>query len=156
MPKICCFTGHRDIKIEKYNAVTLRLEWQLRRLIENEDVTVFRAGGARGFDTLAAISVLKLKSEYPHIKLHLLLPCKNQEKLFELSEKRLYRYVLANADEVKFVNERYAIGVMKARNRALVDGSDICVAYLSKSSGGTYQTVGMARRAGLSVINVCN
>ena len=77
-------------------------------------------------------------------------------ELFELSEKGLYRYVLANADEVKFINERYTSGVMKARNRALVDGSDICVAYLSKSSGGTYQTVGMARRAGLSIINVYN
>ena len=154
MPRICCFTGHRDIKWDNYNAVTVRLEGQLRHLIENEGVTIFRAGGARGFDTLAAILVLKLKREYPHIKLHLLLPCKNQEKLFEISEKRLYRYVLANADEVKFINEMYSSGVMKARNRALVDGADVCVAYLSKSTGGTYQTVGMAKRAGVSVINV--
>ena len=40
----------------------------------------FYTGGALGFDTVAAIVILKLKNRYPDIKLILALPCSSQTK----------------------------------------------------------------------------
>ena len=154
MSNICCFTGHRDINIYDYERVVALVETAIARLIEDEAVTEFRAGGARGFDCIAASCVLHLKSKYPQIKLHLVLPCKNQDKYFARHEKMIYKYVLENADSVEYIQEKYSNGVMMARNRALVDGSDICLAYLTRLTGGTYQTVAMARKSGLKVLNV--
>lgn len=154
MSRICCFTGHRDIRTSEYLKAITALENELARLVDEEGVTDFRAGGARGFDTMAALSVLKLKMTHPEIKLHLILPCKDQDKYFATAEKSIYKYILESADSVSYVRERYSNGVMAMRNRALVDGADVCLAFLSRLSGGTYQTVVMARRSGVQVINV--
>lgn len=154
MSKICCFTGHRYMSAIPLEEIKKRLESLLVKLIENEDFTDFRAGGARGFDSVAALTVLKLKNRYPHIKLHLILPCKGQEKYFSPFEKQVYALALAHADSVAYVQERYSDGVMFARNRALVDGSDLCVAYLEKLEGGTYQTVNYARKKRVRTINL--
>lgn len=75
--KTCCFTGHRKIPPENFDEISRRLENMIIQLIENGYVC-FCAGGALGFDMLAAQTVIKLKMMYPYIKLILILPCKNQ------------------------------------------------------------------------------
>ena len=152
--KICCFTGHRNIYALPPHELEKRLEKKLIDLIENEGFTDFRAGGARGFDTMAAMAVLKLRNRYPHIKFHLILPCKNQDVYFLPFEKQLYRFALSEADSVTYIQERYSREVMFARNRALVDGSDLCIAYLEKLEGGTYYTVNYARKQKVKAINL--
>ena len=154
MSKICCFTGHRKINALSLQELSDRLEEKLIDLIENEDFTEFRAGGARGFDSLAAVTVLGLKKRYPHIKLHLILPCKDQERYFTPIEKKLYTYTLNNADTVVYIQECYTKEAMFARNRALVDGADFCIAYLERLEGGTYQTVAYARKNKVKIINL--
>ena len=131
-----------------------RLEALLRELIEKEGFTDFRAGGAVGFDSVAALTVLKLKEDYPNVKLHLILPCKNQERFFSAFERNLYKYTIEKADSVSYIQEKYSDGVMHIRNRALVTGSDLCIAYLAIAKGGTFQTVNIARRQKVRVINV--
>ncbi len=71
--KTCCFTGHREIK-ESIQKVVEVLEIELDKLIEN-GYCYFGAGGALGFDTIAAQTVLHLREQYPHVKLILVLPC---------------------------------------------------------------------------------
>lgn len=154
MSKICCFTGHRKISSISPKAISTKLEKALTELIETENFCDFRAGGATGFDSIAALTVLKLKKQYPNIKLHLILPCKGQDKFFTPFEKKLYRYTIANADSVTYIQERYTKESMFARNRALVDGSDLCIACLEKLTGGTYQTVNYARKQGVKTINL--
>lgn len=153
MSKICCFTGHRNLG----DLLTPGLYNKTKKLIldlVDDGYTDFRAGGAIGFDTLAAICVLDVKTQRPEVKLHLILPCKDQDKKFSKLDKKFYHYAVANADTVSYIQERYAAGVMQARNRALVDGADLCVACLARLSGGTYQTVKMARQRGIEIINV--
>jgi uncharacterized phage-like protein YoqJ len=154
MSKICCLTGHREIR--KANSLKLieSLESTLTTLIENEDVTDFRAGGAKGFDTIAAVTVLKFKQKYPHIKLHLILPYKNQSAGYTEHEKQLYDFVLKSADSVHYTAQNYYDGVLLARDRELVNGADFCVAYLEVLSGGTYYTVNYARKNKVKVFNV--
>ena len=154
MSKICCFTGHRNILSLSSKEVALRLRKRLIELIENEGFCDFRAGGAVGFDSIAALTVLSLKETYPQIKLHLLLPCKGQEKYFTQAERRIYRYTVAKADSVSYIQEHYSKEGMLARNRALVDGADLCVACLERLSGGTYYTVNYARKSKVKIVNV--
>lgn len=154
MSKICCFTGHREILASTHQELYAKLEKKMIELIENENFTDFRAGGAKGFDTIAAMTVLKLKKRYPHIKLHLMLPCKDQDRYFLPLEKQLYRFIIAQADSVVYIQEKYSREAMFARNRALIDGSDLCVAYLGRLSGGTYQTVNYARKKKVKTINL--
>lgn len=56
----CCFTGHRDIPTEVKPYITKQLERILRNLI-GEGIRYFGSGGARGFDLMAADTVLQLK-----------------------------------------------------------------------------------------------
>lgn len=154
MSKICCFTGHRDINSLPRDQVSKKLEKVLVELIEKEDFSEFRAGGATGFDSMAALTVLKLKKKYPHIKLHLMLPCKGQDKYFMPVERKLYRYTIANADSVKYIQENYSREAMFARNRALVNGADLCLAYLERLEGGTYQTINYAKKMKVKTINL--
>lgn len=73
--KTCCFTGHRKIPAEQYERIVERLESEITALI-HQGVQYFGAGGALGFDTMAAKTVLRLRERYPQIRLILVLPCK--------------------------------------------------------------------------------
>lgn len=72
--KTCCFTGHRCIPNESLDSLKRQLKREIEKLIQ-QGVIYFGAGGALGFDTLAAEAVLELKQQYPFIKLILVLPC---------------------------------------------------------------------------------
>ncbi len=77
--KTCCFTGHRSLSSEE----KLKAAVRLRRVIEEQikaGVVFYGAGGALGFDTLAAQTVLEMKKEYPQLRLILVLPCENQTR----------------------------------------------------------------------------
>ena len=66
--KTCCFTGHREIAPSEFAKIKGRIREKIEALIE-QGVIYYGAGGARGFDTLAAEAVLELKGKYPQIKL---------------------------------------------------------------------------------------
>ena len=66
--KICCFTGHRNLPARMLPDLKRRLADAIELLI-GQGVCCFAAGGARGFDALAAREVLKKRERYPHIKL---------------------------------------------------------------------------------------
>lgn len=153
MPEICCFSGHREIKQDQIKSVYRVLERSIEYFTEKGCVD-YRTGGALGFDTYAALTVLKMKLKYPQIKLHLILPCKDQDARWSSSDKQLYRFILERADSVEYVNERYSQGVMYARNRALVNGSSVCLVYLERKHGGTAYTASYAEKAGVRVINL--
>lgn len=149
----CCFTGHRNLPSEVTDILARRLERTLRELID-DGVRYFGAGGALGFDTLAAQTVLKLRKEFPHIRLILVLPCLSQTRGWRESDVRVYEDIKAAADKVTYTSKEYTQGCMHKRNRHLVDWSGTCVCYLSKESGGTAYTVRYAREKGLRVINL--
>lgn len=77
--KTVCFTGHRSVPLLKKRKIEKRLKETLETLIQ-DGYCFFGAGGALGFDTIAAQTVLDLKKKHPEIKLILVLPCKNQTR----------------------------------------------------------------------------
>ena len=77
----CCLTGHRSLPSDPDRLAELRQN--LRRLIcdlAQQGITTFYTGGALGFDTMAAMMVLELKSRLPQLRLHLALPYPEQAK----------------------------------------------------------------------------
>ncbi len=148
-----CFTGHRDVPRAHAFELPRLLENELITLIER-GATVFRAGGAVGFDTLAALKILEMKEAHPHIRLELILPCENQTERWSEAEIRTYRYVLERADRHEYLYERYVAGCMQERNRRLVQGSDVCLAYCYQNRGGTLYTMTYAMKEGLEIINL--
>ncbi len=150
---ICCFTGHREIPADQCDAIAARLNETVRELAAQGGVC-FRAGGALGFDTLAAQAVLRLRDEFPQIKLVLMLPYMEQARSWSASDQQIYEQIKERADEVIYTSQHYTRGCMHKRNRSLVDGSDLCICYLTKASGGTAYTVRYARSKGLDIINL--
>ena len=151
--KTACFTGHRDIPPLKRPGIKHRLEREIERSIQAGYV-YFGAGGALGFDTLAAQMVLKLEERYPDIKLILVLPCKTQTSGWKQTDIDEYERIKAAADKVVFTSEVYYRGCMHKRNRHLVDNSSLCICYLTEDRGGTYYTVNYAKENGLKIINI--
>lgn len=152
--KICCFTGHREINKKHLPYLNEVLRPIIAKLIEG-GVTTFRAGGARGFDSFAAMNVVILKKQsYPDVTLHLCLPCPDQADKWCEEDKSIYRQVLSECDSYTYAEPYYTRGCMHKRNRQLVDGADFCIAYYDGSSGGTAYTVDYANSHGVSVINI--
>lgn len=153
--KSVCFTGHRKIPAEQLNYITLNLKTLVIKLI-NDGFTDFYAGGALGFDALAAQTVLMLREYYPNIKLILVLPCETQSMYWTLEEKKIYEDIKQRADKVLYTSKRYFRGCMQKRNHCLVDNSSICICYLTEKLGGTAQTVRYAKRKMLLIHNLAN
>ena len=151
--KTVCFTGHRTLPAEELSKISKCLEDTLTTLIE-QGYCYFSAGGALGFDTLAAQVVLRLREHYPQIRLILVLPCHNQTRGWPQDSVNIYEDIKRCADKVIYTAENYFRGCMQKRNRHLVDSSSVCICYLTKSTGGTAYTVNYARRMGLRVINI--
>jgi uncharacterized phage-like protein YoqJ len=151
--KTVCFTGHRTIPMLKKWKIEKKLKETLEALIDN-GYCYFGAGGALGFDTIAAQTVLELKKKHPEIKLILVLPCKNQTRGWEEKDVSVYESIIEQADKVVYTQEHYDRGCMFKRNRHLVDNSSVCVAYLTEEKGGTAYTVNYANQKGVKVINI--
>ena len=149
----CCFTGHRDLPEQSRTRIAAELEKTVVELIQ-QGYRYFGAGGARGFDALAAQTILNLRARYPAIKLILVLPCHNQTKKWSMKDKEEHEYLKTWANKVVYTSQEYTPDCMHKRNRHLVDHSSVCVCYLNKDGGGTDYTVGYARLKGLEVINL--
>lgn len=148
-----CFTGHRKIPPEQVDTLALRLKATLIQLI-NDGYLYFGAGGALGYDTLAAQTVLELKKQYPDVKLILVLPCLSQTRGWSTRDIEIYEDIKNKADKVVYTSQEYTRGCMHKRNRHLVDNSSVCVCYLTERTGGTAYTVDYAHKNNLTVINL--
>jgi len=151
--KTCCFTGHRTVPEHHRDTIAISLQTEIQRLVLS-GYRYFGAGGALGFDTMAAQAVLSLKSDFPHIKLILVLPCKDQAEKWKPADQIVYENIKSQADKVVYMAEHYAPGRMFQRDRHLVDHSSICLCYLTHSHGGTAYTVDYAKKVGVPIKNL--
>lgn len=157
----CAFTGHRPHKFPwkdneadpRCMALKETLKEQIA-ILAGAGVTEYFTGGADGVDTLAAQTVLKLREEYPHIRLILVLPCRTQTRGWPDEDVRIYEAIKSAADKIRYTSEEYTRGCMHKRNRHLVDNSSVCVSYMTKNTGGTAYTVDYARKEHVRIINL--
>lgn len=157
--KTCCFTGHRSLPETA--------AWSLGGLIHDEVALLygsgfdtFLAGGALGFDTIAARELLRMKLSpgFSGLKLVLVLPYLGQESGWPPMDQALYEHIKRKADEVIYTGDVFAKGLLLHRDRYMVDHSAHCIAYLKpgRVRGGTAYTVRYARQEGLGVTNLAD
>ena len=151
----CCFTGHRQLPLEEQAEIANKLE-RVIAVLYQKGIRYYGAGGALGFDALAAQTVLNLRESYPGMKLILVLPCLTQTRGWRSEDVAEYERIKELADKVVYTSQQYTRGCMHKRTRHLVDHSGVCVCYLTRDSGGTAYTVNYAKRKGLNVFNIAS
>lgn len=149
----CFFTGHRLIGAAERARLPGLLSQAIDDMVE-KGMDTFIAGGALGFDTLAAEAVIEARGRHPHIQLVLALPCEDQARLWKPADVARYERIKSLADRVEVLSARYVDGCMQARNRYMVGLSSWCIAYCTRAAGGTASTLRYAFKRGLSIINL--
>jgi uncharacterized phage-like protein YoqJ len=158
--KICCFTGHRPRKLSfGYNENhpdCIRLKEVLKQQIEQavkDGYSYFILGGALGVDQWAAEIILEFKRKYPHIRLEIAVPCRDQDKKWKEPSKKRYRNILSLADVVCYVSlEDYHPGLMIERDDYMIGKSQRLIAVFNGRQGGTEHTVKAGREKGLELV----
>lgn len=153
MAYICAFSGHRKIEQSLIPAVCEHLARAVKYAYD-EGCREFLAGGALGFDTLAAREVIRFRMLHPDVKLKLLLPCINQNENWSERQSDRYEHVLASADEIEYISDEYTKSCMRERNLALAERADILIVYVGYSRSGSAQTARMGERLGKRVFNL--
>ena len=134
--KSCFFIGHREAPESVFTHLTTVLEW----LIVEENVGYFYVGQYGAFDHMAALAVKRLKQQYPHIILQLVLPYHPAERPISAPPEfdgNLYPEGMEN------VPKRYAI--VKA-NKQMVNFSDWLIAYACHPGSNARSLLEYARR----------
>ena len=139
------FTGHRPRKFPwRYDELDPRcvalkavLTEQITALAD-AGITQFLSGMAEGTDVWSALSVLALQEKNPKVKLHCILPCREQADKWAASSQDLYHSILERADSIVYVSRAYHKNCMLERNRFLVDhASALLAVYNGEWRGGT-------------------
>ena len=154
-----CFTGHRpqslewieNLKDERY--VNLR-SCLKQKVIDAIDIgiTHFISGMAEGVDLLVAEIVLELKWDYPFITLECAIPFFGQHHNFAENNQSRYQNIVENADIVNILSNKYFKGCMLERNKYMVEHSSVLIAvHNGNKSGGTFQTINLAKKKNLEV-----
>ena len=135
----CALTGHRELP-ENFdeNALYDKLEEFLKKGCDT-----FFCGMAQGFDLRALKCLVDLKKKYSfHIEA--CIPYLGQERGYPAEEKKLYHELLQWCDIKTVIFENFQRGCFLARNRYMVDCSDVVLAYCHKSTGGSAYTANYA------------
>lgn len=123
MGKSACFTGHRVLS-ENPKQLFDRLYSMLERLVIEQKITDFYAGGAVGFDTIAEKCVLRLRDTMKgkaDIRLHLVLPCSNENQTINWTAEQKYEFrcILQRADSVEYTAQKHDPQCMGRRKAIL-------------------------------------
>ncbi|MBQ8250651.1 MAG: hypothetical protein IJY92_01910 [Alphaproteobacteria bacterium] len=153
MGKICTFFGHRDTF--SGNDMRARVRDILVDLIEKEGVDFFLFGSYGRFDDMCAGVTRELKTIYPHIILHLLLPYPTRMK----SEGKGAFFCEEDFDEISFfdIDKMYHFKkVIGKRNEFMAKTCDFMVCYVSYPLGGAYKAMKKAIRLKKKIFNLAD
>lgn len=165
---IISITGHRPNGLPKEYGYNLNNEaWtKLKEYIEatieecykyatpNEELTLV-TGMALGVDTVFWEVAAKLRKSNKNIKIEAAVPFVGQEKKWTHESQKQYKQMLSESDKVTIVSEGgFATYKMMARNRYMVNKSDIVIAVICKETGGTAQCVKYAKEHDKVVIEI--
>lgn len=165
---IICITGHRPNSLPREYGYNLNNEaWsKLKEYIEvtieecykyatpNEELTLV-TGMALGVDTAFWEVANELRKSNRNIKIEAAIPFVGQEKKWKHESQKQYTQMLSESDKVTTVSEGgFATYKTMARNRYMVNKSDIVIAVICKETGGTAQCVKYAKEHNKVVIEI--
>lgn len=155
-PKTCCFTGHRNIPPREMSRLETSAELAVKDLYQ-QGYRYFGVGGALGFDTAMAKLLFRLRRNgLSDIKVILVYPFADFTSRWTPIQQQEFRNLFRQYDKTVCVSETPSRDAYLARNRHLVNGSSVCIAYCVDDASGTGYTVRYALEHGLRVINLAN
>ena len=144
--KACCGFGHRNV----FENISSKLDNAVEEAI-TQGCEIFYTGAMGDFDSLFSSAVRSAKKVYPHIKLIGVKPYLtndiNTDKDYYTA---LYDDIII-PDELAGIHPKAAI---KARNRWIIDNSDIVLIYTVRNFGGAYEAKRFAERNGKRLIKI--
>ena len=150
----CCFTGHRNVPVDKQKEIVARTGAKVRERI-SEGYQCFVVGGAVGYDTLAAELLFRLRDgEHLDIRVTLAYPFDGYMDRWSEEQKATYERLLPLYDERICVAAAASRGAYLQRDRYMVDASSACIAYCTRQTGGTTYTIRYAAKKGVPVCNI--
>ena len=150
----CCFTGHRNVPVDKQKEIVARTGAKVRELIRG-GYRCFIVGGAIGYDTLAAELLFHLRDvERMGIRVILAYPFDGYTAPWSEGQKAAYARLLPLYDERICVAAAASRGAYLQRDRYMVDASSMCIAYCTRQTGGTAYTIRYAAKTGVPVCNI--
>ena len=148
----CCFAGHRPEGI--LLSETTAKEWlryQIQQAI-TDGYTTFITGMGMGVDIWAAQIVLELREANPSLHLIAVEPYPGFAAKWTEEWRSAYQEVIAAADLVKRISQRYAPDAINNRLYWMVDHSSRLIAIYNGSKGYTGAFVDYAQSQGLETI----
>ena len=129
--------------ISNKEELSKKLSDTIEELIK-EGADVFYLGGYGDFDILSAREVEKAQSNHKSIVSVLVLPYLEHKYNKELYDEPVY-------PDIESVPKRYAIS---ARNKWMVDVSDVIVSFVDHDWGGAAKTLEYAKKRGKRIISL--
>ena len=159
--KAVCFTGYRTSKMLR-TSISPNLIQEVFNNVERCILHLYRqgrktyiSGMSEGFDMLAAEAVLKLRQEYPDIKLIAVIPFIGQESSYSEQDKIRYDYICKSANNTYLISEKYYDRVFLDRNDYMLDHSSAVICYYNGQRGGTMYTFNRAVKRNMFIMNLC-
>ena len=155
------FTGHRpetipyinDFNSDQYFDLQKAIWKEVQRYV-NVGYITFYCGAARGADMMCGEIILAEKETgRSDLQLVCAVPFREQARSWDPMEKLQYYELLRQSDRIVQVCDSYRRGCYHARNRYMVDNSDVLIAIFNGDpKGGTAYTVNYARKKGKEIV----
>ena len=145
------FFGHREI--EYFQETEQALEKLIESLMREHEYVEFLIGRNGEFDQLTASMVRSVRNRLGcrNSSLTLVLPYMTAE--YRNNEQSFHEYY----DEIEIClesAEKHFKSAHQVRNRSMVDRSDLVIFCVEHDSGGAYQTMRYAKKAGAKIMNL--
>ena len=148
----CCFTGHREDKLQRPEKEVM--EDLKRAVIQaiDDGFTTFITGMAYGVDIWASELVLEQRKRDRRIKLIAAVPFEGFEARWSDSWKRRYRRLIRKADEVNYICDGYSKYAYQMRNEWMVERSSRVIAVYNGEPSGTRNTINFAKKVDVPIV----
>lgn len=144
--KACCWFGHREV----FENISGQIEEAILMAIK-DGCEIFYTGAMGDFDSLFSSAVRKAKKTYPYIKLICVKPYfTNDINTSKDYYSTMYDDIII-PDELVGIHYKAAI---KARNRWMIDNSDIVIVYTVRDYGGAHEARRYAEKKSKSIISI--
>lgn len=140
----CVFFGHSEC----YGLDKAVLQAAIEELF-HQGVDEFLVGNHGGYDSMVFSCLQELSKEYPELCYSVVLAYLPTHK----PEHDLYKGHSFYPEGLEFGPQKFAV---ERRNRFLVENGTHCIAFITHTWGGAYKFVRMAKRKGLTIINLGN
>ena len=143
------FIGHSDAILS--DKIKKDIRAFLASIVISEESTEFLCGGMGNFDSFAASVCGELKTIYNGISVAYVTPyitIDQQKKTDELLKSGVYDEAIY--PPIEDTPLRFAIS---KRNEWMIENSDLVIAFVNRSYGGAYKSLGYAIRGGKKIIN---